>query len=89
MAKCCLGGRVTFILPDTVDNQGWNLGHREAVDSFIDNTVALIKRYGMYAHRGANWTKSMAFDDKGFFKMTVNNFARRNQWFLTCQTLVD
>ena len=47
IAKFCLGGRVTFILPETVDNQGGNPGHRESVNSFIDNTVALIKRCGM------------------------------------------
>ena len=89
IATFCLGGRVTFILPETVDNQGWNPGHRERVNSFIDNTIALIKRYGMYAHRGTNWTKAMTFDEKGFLKMTVNNMARRNNMFLTYQTLLD
>ena len=57
IAKFCLGGRVTFILPETVDNQGWNPGHRERVSSSIDNTIALIKRYGMYAHRGTTGQK--------------------------------
>ena len=72
-----------------MDNQGWNPGHREHVNSFIDNTIALIKRYGMYAHRGTNWTKAMTFDEKGFLKMTVNNMARRNNMYLTYQTLLD
>ena len=89
IAKFCLGGRVTFILPETVDNQGWNPGHRERVNSFIDNTVALIKRCGMYAYRGTNWTKAMTFDERGFLKMTVNNIARRNNMFLTYQTLLE
>ena len=80
---------MTFILPETVDNQGWNPGHRERVNSFIDNTIALIKRYGMYAHRGTNWAKAMTFDEKGFLKMTVDSIARRHNMFLTYQTLLD
>ena len=89
IAKFCLGGRVTFVLPETVDNQGWNPGHRERVDAFIDNTIALIKRAGMNAHRGTQWTKAMTFDECGFLIMTVANISRRNQFYLTMQTLLD